>query len=201
MQVEFSGDSLNKDGLGTWIELHYENGKQQAFENTPYRGYLSTGQAGAHFGLGKTASVDSVVIKWPNGKMQLLRNVPADRLLKVDIHNADQHYSFSQETIAKNTLFRDITDSLNIHFRHQEKDYIDFNIQKLLPHKFSEYGPALAVADIDGNGLDDIICGGSSSFSAQIFLQQLNGKFIQKPLLTDEDLKDENRGQSRNIAF
>ncbi len=59
--------------------------------------------------------------------------------------------------------------------------------QTLLPHKFSEYGPALAVGDIDGNGLDDIISGGSFNYSAQEFLQQPNGKFIRKSLLRGKD--------------
>lgn len=53
LQVQFAGDRLNKDGLGTWVELHYDKGKQQVYENTPYRGYLSTIQNIAHFGLGK----------------------------------------------------------------------------------------------------------------------------------------------------
>ena len=76
--------------------------------------------------------------------------------------------------------------SVNINFTQKENDFVDFNIQKLIPHKLSEYGPALAAGDIDGNGLDDIVCGGSSTYSAQLFLQQPDGKFLQKALLNDQ---------------
>lgn len=183
LQVQCKGDSLNRNGIGAWIEIHYDHGKKQVFENTPYRGYLSTVQDIAHFGLNTITSVDSVIVKWPNGKMQVLQNVQADQLLKMNIKDALTDYSFAHETFAKNTLFKEVSDAVNIHFVHQERDFIDFNIQKLLPHKLSEYGPALAVGDIDGNGLDDIVCGGASSYKAQLFLQQSNGLFKQQPLL------------------
>ncbi len=185
LQIKFDGDSLNKNGLGAWAELHYDKGKQQIYENTPYRGYLSTIQDIAHFGLGKISVVDSVIIKWPNGKMQLLRDVKADQVLRVNIKNAELDYSFEKERLAANSLFEDITDSVGIHFQQQERDYIDFNIQKLLPHKFSEYGPSIAVGDIDGNGLDDMVVGGSAFHSAELFLQQPGGRFIQKTLLPE----------------
>jgi hypothetical protein len=87
--------------------------------------------------------------------------------------------------VATGAVFRDITDSADIHYRQQEKDYIDFNVQKLLPHKFSQYGPGIAVGDIDGNGLDDLVVGGSAYHSAEIFLQQPDGKFVAGPLLPD----------------
>ncbi|HTQ65343.1 MAG TPA: VCBS repeat-containing protein [Puia sp.] len=190
LQIQFLGDTLNKNGLGAIAKIYYDHGQQQVYENTPYRGYLSTIQDIAHFGLGKTKTIDSVIIKWPNGKMQVLQNIKADQLLKVNIKDAFQQYSFPAETFAKNTLFEEITDSVNIHYTQKDRDYIDFNIQKLLPHKFSEYGPALAVGDIDGNGLDDIVCGGSYLYSAQLFLQQPNGKFIQKSLLNGKDTLD-----------
>jgi hypothetical protein len=200
LQVDLRGDSLNRDGLGAWIELHYDHGRQQVYENTPYRGYLSTIQMGAHFGLGVVSSVDSVWIKWPGGKEQLLQHVAADQTLKVDIRNArlapvtqppaGSSAPGSSSGIATQALFRDITDSLDIHYNHEELDFIDFNIQKLLPHKLSEYGPSLAVGDIDGNGLDDIVCGGSAFHSAQLFLQQRDGRFVQRALLTDAESKD-----------
>jgi len=185
LQIKFAGDSLNKNGLGAWAELHYDKGKQQIYENTPYRGYLSTIQDIAHFGLGKISIVDSVIIKWPNGKMQLLRDVKANQVLQVNIKNAELNYSFEKEILASNTLFKDITDSVGIHYQQQERDYIDFNIQKLLPHKFSEYGPSIAVGDVDGNGLDDIVIGGSAFHSAELFLQQPGGRFLQKTLLPE----------------
>src|SRR5258708_7356474 len=115
LQLSFAGGSLNRNGLGAWAELHYDHGKQQVYENTPYRGYLSTIQDITHFGLGRIRSVDSVLVKWPNGKMQLLHNVQTDQLLKVNIRDANLDYHFVQETTDSHSLFREITDSVNIH--------------------------------------------------------------------------------------
>ena len=186
LAVKLKGDSANLDGLGTWIELHYK-GKEQAYEQTPYRGYLSTIQMEPHFGLDSVSTVDSLVIKWPDGKQQLLQHVPANQTIIINKRDAHETYSMALPVFNQNTLFKEITDSVNIHYVHKDRDFIDFNIQRLLPHKFSEYGPSLAVGDIDGNGLDDIISGGSFFYSAQLFLQQPDGKFIQKSLLNGKD--------------
>ncbi|MCU7547915.1 VCBS repeat-containing protein [Chitinophagaceae bacterium LB-8] len=181
LRIHLEGDTMNINGFGTWVELYYQ-GKQQVYEQTPYRGYLSSIQQDPQFGLGAVASIDSVVIKWPNGKMQLLQNIKADQLLKVNIKNATQHYSFTHETVAQNAIFREVTGERNIQYVHQDSDFVDFNIQKLLPHKFTEYGPALAVGDVDGNGLEDVISGGSFYYGEQVFLQQLDGRFVQRNL-------------------
>ncbi len=190
IQFQLTGAGSNKNGLGANVEVHYDHGKKQVWENSPYRGYLSTMQNIAHFGLGKIQLVDSVIVKWPNGKMQLLQHIKADQLLKVNIANALNDYSINQDVYAVKSLFREVTDSVDIHFTQQEKDYVDFNIQKLLPHKFSEYGPGLSVGDVDGNGLEDIVCSGSWSYSGKEFLQQPNGQFIEKDLLPGANEKN-----------
>jgi hypothetical protein len=146
---------------------------------------LSTIQNIAHFGLGKTKMVDTVIVKWPNGKMQVLPNVAVDRVLTVDLRDAKTSYGWEQPRLASGALFRNITDSLGLHYRHEQREYIDFNVQKMLPHKFSQYGPGIAVGDIDGNGLDDMIVGGAGGHSAQVFLQQAGGGFVQSALVPD----------------
>ena len=183
LQVKLTGDALNKGGLGAWVEIHYDHGKQQVWENTPYRGYLSSVQDIGHFGLGKIKKVDSVIVKWQNGKTQLLQHINADQLLQVNIATAAPGAPGSNAIFATNNLFKEVTDSVGINYVHKQTDFVDFNIQKLLPHKLSEYGPALAVGDIDGNGLDDMIVGGAAGYSAQFFLQQPDNRFLQKALL------------------
>ena len=196
IHLKFKGDSHNLNGIGAWADIYYDHNKHQVSENNPYRGYLSTNQNIAHFGLGRTRRLDSVVIRWPNGKKQVLQNVNANQVLTVNIANAKVPYSWPQPKTADKALFREVTNAKNINYSHRESDFVDFNIQKLLPHKLSEYSPALAVGDVDGNGLDDIIIGGNSSSPAQIFFQQPNGQFTQRPLITQNtfvssDTKDE----------
>ncbi|HTD98992.1 MAG TPA: VCBS repeat-containing protein [Mucilaginibacter sp.] len=189
LNIKFQGGQLNRDGIGAWADIYYDHDKHQVYENTPYRGYLSTIQNIAHFGLGKITTLDSVVICWQNGKKQTLQNVKADQLLKVNIADAKVPYTFKRPEIDKQSLFTEVTKMLGVTYKNQDVDVVDFNVQKLLPHKLSEYSPGLAVGDVDGNGLDDIIVGGTSRFPSQLFLQQTDGKFIQRGLLTPDQIK------------
>jgi len=179
LSVELKGDSSNTKGLGAWISLFY-GGKQQVYEQTPYRGYLSTIQLDPLFGVDTTKVIDSVIIKWPSGNSQAFYHVPTDQTLHVDKTQAKDRYSWNHPPLADKTLFEEVTDSCGIRYVHAQQDHIDFNIQKILPHKLSEYGPGLASGDIDGDGLDDIIVGGNSESAPAAFLQRPDGTFIQK---------------------
>jgi hypothetical protein len=183
LQVAFKGGKQNLNGLGTIVNAYYDNGKQQVYENTPYRGYLSSMENIAHFGLGKINRVDSVVVKWVNGRKQTLFNVKANQKIVANIVNAQGNYSDAQPLINTKALFTEVTDSVDMHYTHISTPFIDFNIQKLLPHKLSDYAPALAVGDIDNDGLDDMVVGGDSYNQAKVFFQLPNGKFRQRNLL------------------
>lgn len=183
LQVSFKGDKQNLNGLGTIVNIYYDKGKQQMYENTPYRGYLSSVENIAHFGLGKVTKVDSILIKWPGGKMQKLVGVKANQKLVVSIADAKDSYTNAQPLIDTKALFTEVTDSVGLHCFNTSTPFIDFNVQKLLPHKLSDYSPALAVGDIDNDGLDDMVVGGDSYNQAQVIFQLPNGKFRQRNLL------------------
>ncbi len=183
LHIKFKGGPQNVNGIGAWADIYYSGGQHQVYENTPFRGYLSSIQNIAHFGLGKVSALDSVVIRWQNGKKQTFQNLKADQVLTVDIKNAKDNYTFDLPKIDNQSLFKEVTRSVGVTYKHREDDLADFNIQKLIPHKLSQYTPAIAVGDVDGNGYDDIVVGGTSKYPAQLFLQQPDGKFIQRNLL------------------
>ena len=187
LQIRFKGDKQNMQGLGAKAAIYYDHGKQQVYDNNPYRGYLSSMEEIAHFGLGKTSLVDSVVIQWNNGKQETRKDVKANQVITVQISDAKTDYQLQNPVLAGNSLFKEITSSAGISYRHHDYDFIDFNIQHLLPHKLSEYSPALAVADIDGNGFDDLVIGGNSVYATHLLLQQRDGSFLQKDSLPGID--------------
>ena len=185
LRVKLNGLKNNINGIGAFIEIKYNKNEQQIYENTPYRGYLSTIENIAHFGLGKTQKIDEVKVIWQSGKVQVLTDIPVNQVLIIDERLA---VSSKQLAVSSKPLsvFRDISDSLSIDYVHQEVDAIDFNVQKLLPHKLSQFGPSLAVGDVNGDGLEDIFLGGSANYKGTFLLQNKAGKFTKSDLILGE---------------
>lgn len=200
LRVALAGGKQNRNGLGALVTVYYGQGRRQVWENNPYRGYLSTDQPIAHFGLGSVGILDSIVVRWPNGNKQSMAKVKADQLLMLSVDNAHEPYSWQQPLVDSLSLFSEVTRSKGIHYRHSDVDFIDFDIQKLLPHKLSGYAPALAVGDIDGNGYDDLVIGGASYHHAQLLLQQKDGRFVQRDLLPDGGGGGARSGVGANVA-
>src|SRR5688572_21740229 len=91
--------------------------------------------------------------------------------------------------------------STGISFLHPERDYIDFSVQKLLPHKFSQYGPALAVGDVNGDHLEDFFVSGSYGYSGRFFLQKPGGGFSEKYLQPDASMENKQQEDGGVLLF
>lgn len=185
LNINFKGADVNIQGIGTKVILHQKS-NTQTFVNNPYRGYISSVSPVMHFGLVKNETIDSIEILWPGNLKQVLKNVSKNKLLLVDIKNATGYDRKTNDLFASDNLFTNVTSKVGVNYTHQQTDYIDFNIQKLLPHKFTEYSPGIAAGDINGDQLDDFITGGAPGFSPMVFTQNSNSKFTKTSLLTIE---------------
>jgi hypothetical protein len=193
LRVRLKGGADNADAIGASVELYLGHGRYQSYYHTPSRGYLSSVDPVVHFGIpGKTA-LDSLVIRWADGSVRRLRGVAVDQTLTVrksdTTEASEDRRPAGTPEVPVDPLFRQVTAEAGIRYRHTEHDFVDFNQQRLLPHKLSQYGPGLAVGDVDGNGLEDVFIGSSQGFSGQFLFQQPGGHFIEKSLtaVTDRD--------------
>lgn len=178
LQLALKGPDRNSLGYGSKITL-WSGDKKQFVEQSPFRGYQSTVDDIIHFGLGSDTVVDSLEIVWPDGKYQQIANVKADQRVEINYNNASQKKPVLPPTQLP-LFLNDNVDGLS--YLHQESEFEDFGLQPLLPHKFSQNGPRLAVGDINKDGLQDLYAGGSKNYPGRIFQQKPGGKFISFPL-------------------
>lgn len=174
--VNFEGTKNNIEGIGATLHLYYNGNKQQYYEQHPARGYLSTDDPRAHFGLGSVSKIDSLLVTWPDGKQQLLTNISADQSITVSYKDAVQKINKINSPF-DSSYFINTAKSYGINYKPEERDFVDYNIQPTIPHKLSQYGPGIAVGDIDNNGFEDFYIGGSSGHPGVFFMQDARGHF------------------------
>ncbi len=189
LRIKFVGTGANSQGLGALVEYDLPGGQKELYEHTPYRGYLSSVEPVAHMGLGTVTHISSLTVTWPDGRQQVVTNVAADQTItlrqaEASVVTKGQSANLTKPGVAANSLLNDITDSLGLTYVNKEADFIDFNGQKTLLHKFSQYGPALATGDVNGDGIIDVVIGGSAGEPATLLLQQKTGRFLTQLLPT-----------------
>ena len=174
LRLKLIGEEDNKFGIGSKIWA-YSKGEQQLVELQTTRGYESSVEPIVHFGLGNLNKIDSLEVFWPKGGLQTIYDIKANQLLEIrqesglkDIHS---------NNLGTQRLFTSFEPTLSPTYTHRENDFNDFEREVLLPHKMSQQGPALAVADVNNDGLDDFYVGGAKNQSAQLFIQNDNGSF------------------------
>ncbi|WP_276168995.1 VCBS repeat-containing protein [Zobellia alginiliquefaciens] len=186
LKVKLNGKKGNLQGIGAKLKLTTAD-SEQFYQHYLSRGYESSVDPTAHFGLGQSKEVKSIEVWWPNGTYQILKNQAVDTILT--LKQSDAIKNSPEQKDLKNQFFSDITDSLGVSFKHKEDDFVDFKLQPILPHMHSRNGPGLAVADVNGDGLEDFYIGGATGQAGELFLQMPDGSFVSNEGL-DAHLED-----------
>ncbi|WP_299215922.1 FG-GAP-like repeat-containing protein [uncultured Aquimarina sp.] len=186
LSIKLNYTKHNKLGIGSKVYLYSKKNTQykQLFSS---RGFISSVEPKLHFGLAHNDRLDSIVVIWPNQTKQKLHPEASSSNITINYSNKTKPIS----VITKNTPPLFIKENL-IQYEHLEDSYNDFNINKLIPYKVSTQGPAIAISDINNDGMDDIFIGGSSYKKSKLFIGSSNGyKEISAPEIEKDSISED----------
>lgn len=191
MKIKLIGSERNIDGIGAKVNIVCGE-LVQSNEQYLSRGYLSSVEKVMHFGVGKSVTADLIEIIWSDGKISTYSGVSTNQIFTAKYSDAMEK---DPASLRKTTSIKMTEQATS--FTHEENDFDDFDREVLLPHKMSNLGPAIAVGDVNKDGLDDYYVGGAIGQSGQLFIQEKNGKFSPH----QSELWSNNKNQEEVVAL
>ena len=176
--ISLRGATSNRFGVGATIRLETASGPQVR-RLTQARGYLSTSEPAAHFGLGPHDRIERLTIEWPSGITQTLADLPANH-----------HHTLSEPSPeppsptpapSPTPQFIDVSAATGLGLAAPEERLEGTVSQPLLATRFNRRGPGLAIADLDGDRIDEIVLGGTTLQPARVLARQANGSYQPDP--------------------
>ena len=183
IKLKLDGTGKNKFAVGSVVKLYYNN-SIVIQELIPSRGFQSSMDYIMTIGLGTATKIDSLRVIWPDDKTQKLIDVGANQFLNLKQIEATETYKFESKTI---TPFLSEFSSKEL-LAHKENTYVDFDYEGLIYHMLSQEGPTLSVADINGNGNEDIFIGGAKNQPGIIYMNTGNANLKKSnQIVLEED--------------
>jgi len=173
IDIKLVGSPDNIWGYGSRVEC-YTKGRLQMVYVQSSRGFQSSVDPVAHFGVGEIDLIDSVVVIWPNGSVSKELRIAANQRFEIHQSKSANHLAPKGENRQTLLAFDSSFDSLYLHL---DRVFDDFEREVLLPHKYSQLGPHICVGDVNMDGLDDFYVGGARGYSGGLFIQTISGEF------------------------
>jgi hypothetical protein len=191
LRVRLEGESNNRFALGARVSVH-AGSDVFVQEQSASRGFQSSVDYVLGFGLGTRSTIDSVVVRWPDGRQTTKTGVKAGELVVIAQRGAARA---SERDAAPPAILEDVSRSVSLDFRHRENAFVDFDRERLIPKLVSTDGPMMAVGDVNGDGLDDIYFGGAKEQAGKLLLQDMNGRFsASSAAVFEQDATSEDAG-------
>jgi hypothetical protein len=187
LSVVLKGEGLNTKAIGTRLTL-FCNDQKFVAEQFTTRGFMSAVSDVLHFGLGPANEIDTLVVRWPDRSEQVFYKVAADQVITLEMEKSGMPLPGKEPALNDGVKLFSRVQIGGLEFRHKENDYVDLTREGLMPHNLSAEGPALAVGDVNKNGMDDLFIGGAAGQAAMLFSQQNNGTFtpVHVPILIND---------------
>jgi len=182
--IKLAGRAPNRDGIGAELRLESGAGPQvrQLFTE---RGIVASEPPLVHFGLGDDTAIKKLTIRWPRGQVQVLENLPADRLLTINEPALDENTKPAPAVAGTPAnpaaLYTESAAPHGLKHTAELKAFDEFSRQRLLPRRLNGLGPTLATADVNGDGLADVFVSGTAGQAGQLFLGGADGTFAPAP--------------------
>lgn len=193
LKIRCKGKGMNSLGYGVRTSLQTDDGLTQYQELYPVRGYQSSNSPEFLYGIPAGKKIQSVAVTWPGGKTTVLKDIPSNQ--EILLSEPDSANKISNPVSTRARLFKDVTASTGIDFVHRENEFVDFKAEVLLPYQLSREGPALAKADVNNDGHEDVFLGGAIGQAGVLYLQKGDGKFevsSSQPWVADSTCEDVN---------
>ena len=190
LQVRLEGEGPNRYAIGSKVAV--QAGPQTLYQELePTRGFQSSVDYTLTFGLGKIDTVTAVTVTWPDGRVSELKNVAANQ--RITLKQSASATPAPATLRPERKLFADITDRTRLPFVHRENEYVDFEREQLMPKMLSTEGPFMAVADVNGDALDDVFIGGAKGQASEILIQRADGTFARsnEKLLAQDSVSED----------
>lgn len=177
LRIKLKGRQGNTHAIGSKITIWHHEKEQHQFHSV-IRGYLSSMEPIVHFGL-RDSLIDSLQVIWPDATRTRVIKPAVDQVLELA-----QNESGGMPLLENSSpdLFFSAQDSI-LNFTHQENLFNEFMDQPLLMRQYSQSGPCLAKANIDGQPGDEIFIGGSYKKNGSIWFQNEDGIYYPKQQL------------------
>jgi len=181
IELKLKGTNSNINAVGAKVIVFAKDGVR-AYDKNPVHGFLSSMEIPVHVGIDK-ATIDSMLLVWPDNTYEHIDwQKDTSKITTVTYKTGLPSFDYNRLI---NYLpspvqpMADVTQQSGLLYKHEENSFIEFDREPLIPHMLSREGPALATADINGDGLEDVFIGASRGKKPALFMQQPNGQFIQ----------------------
>ncbi|MEO6004822.1 MAG: FG-GAP-like repeat-containing protein, partial [Opitutus sp.] len=162
------GTRSNRFGVGATVEIETNTGKQVR-QLVLARGVLSSSEPVLHFGLGAETGMKRVTVRWPSGAEQVFENLEGDRTFTVT-EPAESGRAIPATTLPRSTQFTEVSEQLQLSLRSREALVDEVATQPLLPMRQNRRGPFVAAGDLNGDGRDDLVLGGTTLDPARVIV-------------------------------